>query len=227
MSEEPSVHHVETAVHGRYLLEPPTGGEPRGLLVGFHGYGENAAAHMAAIRRIPGAEGWLLCAVQALHPFYTRAGEVVGSWMTREDRELAIADNRRYAAAVVRRLAAEQPAPRRLVFAGFSQGVAMAYRAAAASPIPCHGLIVLAGDVPPDVAADAPAPFPPVLLGRGTSDGWYDAGKMEQDLETLAALGAPVDACVFRGGHEWSDELYRAAGVFLERIAADGEPGSG
>ena len=76
---------------GRHALARPSP-----LLVGFHGYRENAASHMAMLTRIAGTEGWLIVAVQGLHRFYTKGGDVVASWMTREDRELAIADNVAY-----------------------------------------------------------------------------------------------------------------------------------
>src|SRR5437764_4229265 len=85
---------VETPTHGRVLLVP---GDPRRVLVGFHGYGENADRHLAELRRIPGAAEWTLVAVQALHRFYNvKTQEVVASWMTRQNRELAIADNLAY-----------------------------------------------------------------------------------------------------------------------------------
>jgi dienelactone hydrolase len=83
--------------------------------------------------------------------------------MTSQDRELAIADN----VAYVRNVVAQFPAARRIVFAGFSQGVAMAYRAAAA--IPTTAVIALGGDVPPDVIPVARS-LPPVLVGRGVRD---------------------------------------------------------
>jgi hypothetical protein len=57
---------------------------PWPLLVGFHGYGENAVTHLDAVQRIPGVDRWLIAAVQALHPFYTRDQRVVANWMTRE-----------------------------------------------------------------------------------------------------------------------------------------------
>lgn len=87
--------------------------------------------------------------------------------MTTEDREEAIADNVAYVAAVLNAVRAEFASTGPLVFAGFSQGVAMAYRAAAFAA-PCDGLILLGGDVPPDVAPVA-STFRRVLLGRGTT----------------------------------------------------------
>ena len=214
--------HIATLVHGRYLVEAPA--DPTGcpLLVGFHGYGETADKSMEELRKIPGAAQWVLCAVQGLHPFYNRAGDVIASWMTRQDRELAIADNVRYAASVVAELQRTVPpsgqTSGRLAFLGFSQGAAMAYRAAAGGGHACHGVVVLGGDVPPELEArDLPA-FPPVLLGRGSSEEWYDAAKMEHDVEFLRRRNIDVRPLVFTGGHEWTNEFRAAAGAFLREI---------
>jgi predicted esterase len=208
---------IAALVHGRYLVEAPeAAGCP--LLVGFHGYGENAEKHIEELRRLPGASRWALCAVQALHPFYNRSGDVIACWMTRLQRERAIADNVRYVASVVAELKRELPVSDQLVYLGFSQGAAMAYRAAAGSGHPCQGVIVLGGDVPPELESHDLGRFPPVLLGRGSSEEWYDAAKMEHDVELLRRQGADVRPCVFDGGHEWTNEFRAAAGQFLEEV---------
>lgn len=204
---------IATRVHGHYLVEVPP--SPAGCLVGFHGYGENAERHLAELRRIPGAAGWALCAVQALHPFYNRQGEVIASWMTRFNRELAIDDNVGYVAAVVEEVRRELPDGTCVVYLGFSQGAAMAYRAAAACGHPCRGVIVLGGDLPPELAERDLAGFPPVLLGRGSSEEWYDAVKMERDVELLRTKGVDIHPLIFAGGHEWTDEFRAAAARFL------------
>ena len=79
MSEGVRERSIAATVHGTYLVQAPAeaGAGPAPLVVGFHGYGERAADHLAALRRIPGADRWLLCAIQALHPFYKKTGEVV------------------------------------------------------------------------------------------------------------------------------------------------------
>ncbi|HXO21607.1 MAG TPA: phospholipase [Thermoanaerobaculia bacterium] len=215
--------HIAALVHGTYLLErlPSIAGAPR-LLVGFHGYGESAERHLDELRRIPGASRWLLCAVQALHPFYSRANEVVASWMTKLDRERAIADNIRYVASVVAEVKRETGAAERLIYAGFSQGAAMAYRAAARSGHPCQGVIVLGGDLPPELAAGSLSGFPPVLLGRGNREEWFDEAKMAADIDALRRQGIDVRPVAYEGGHEWTDEFRRAAGEFLEQVDGPG-----
>jgi predicted esterase len=191
----------------------PQTAEPWPALFSFHGYGEDATANMAALQRIPNIEGWLLVAVQALHPFYTKNERIVASWMTRQDRELAIADNIRYVTTVVEAVRREfKTAVPSTVFAGFSQGVAMAYRAAA--NVAAAGVVVLAGDVPPDVTQK----LPEILIGRGRSDDWYTEATMTADLSRLRDLAQRVETCVFDGGHEWTDEFATAVGVFMNRL---------
>jgi len=210
--------HIATLVHGRFLVEAPA--DPAGcpLLVGFHGFGETADKSLEELRKIPGAAQWVLCAVQGLHPFYNRTGDVIASWMTRQDRELAIADNIRYAASVVAEMQRTLPVSGRLAFLGFSQGAAMAYRAAAGSGHACHGVVVLGGDVPPELETRDLGLFPPVLLGRGSSEEWYDAAKMEHDVELLRRKNIDVRPLVFTGGHEWTNEFRAAAGTFLREV---------
>ena len=212
---------IETVVHGRYLVQVPRTPGPWPALFTFHGYGEDAATNMLAVQRIPGVDAWLIVAVQALHPFYAKNERIVASWMTRQDREHAIADNIGYVRAAVAAAAREFPVTSSIVFAGFSQGVAMAYRAAA--HIPAAGVIALAGDVPPDVAAAQPVRptatiLPHVLIGRGTTDNWYTEEKMAADITRLTVLAASVETSVFDGGHEWTDAFAAAAGAFLTRL---------
>jgi predicted esterase len=211
---------IETGVHGRYLLRVPRTPGPWPVLYSFHGYGEDAATNLTAVERIPGVDDWLVVAVQALHPFYAKNERVVASWMTRQDRELAIADNLRYVRAVVDAVARECHVTSSMVFAGFSQGVAMAYRAAAS--IPAAAVIALAGDVPPDLTSMSHSPnrpvLPHVLIGRGTADGWYTEEKMAADAARLKELASHVETCVFTGGHEWTDAFAEAAGAFLTRL---------
>jgi predicted esterase len=218
---EPSVHTIAATVHGRYLVRP-TEAPPVGLLVGCHGYAQTAGGFASDLKRIPGVDRWLLVSVQGLHRFYTRTENVVASWMTSQDRELMIADNIAYVRQVVAQVRADQAAaltpPPPLVFLGFSQGVAMAFRAAADHVAHCAGIVALGGDVPPDVRASA-ATLPPVLLGRGRAEEWYTAERMASDIAWLRGIGADLTICEFDGGHEWTSEFQVATAAFLHRLA--------
>ena len=199
---------IETPAHGRVLHEARN---VEHLIVGFHGYAERAETHLEQLHKIEGTAGWSLAAVQSLNRFYTRAGDIVGNWMTSLARELAIADHVDY----VRRVVAAVPPAKTLVFFGFSQGGAMAARAAAA--IPCAGLIILGGDLPPDVKVES-VRLPPLLLARGTSDDWYTEEKFKNDLNFLERRKAAHQTLVFEGGHEWTDAFRAAATEFLNAL---------
>ena len=217
----PETRFLPARVHGRYLVEAPRAGGATVLLVGFHGYGERAEQCLEQLRQIPGAEAMALVAVQSLHLFYTKARDVVGSWMTSLGREHAISDNVAYVADVVTRVRAERAPETPLVYAGFSQGAAVAYRSAARAGHACHGIIALGSDMPPDVGDDPSVRLPPVLIGRGRTDGWFTEEKLEGDLRRLDRMGTPVRHLVFEGGHEWTPAFREAAGEFLREIAGE------
>ena len=93
-----------------------------GRLSRLHGARER---HLAALRRIAGADDWLIVAVQGLHRFCDpKHQSVVASWMTSQDRELAIADNLAYVGAVVDQVTRDHDTARPFVYAGFSHTVA-------------------------------------------------------------------------------------------------------
>jgi poly(3-hydroxybutyrate) depolymerase len=130
----------------------------RGVLAGFHGYTENAAIQLARLDEMAGADAWTIVSIQGLHRFYRhRTQDIAASWMTREDRETAIADNIAYVTTALE--VAPDEAARRVVYAGFSQGVAMAFRAACRGRAPAAGVMAVGGDVPPELLADAASAF--------------------------------------------------------------------
>ncbi len=210
---------IAAQTHGRYLVRPPAAPGPAALLVGFHGYAQSAEQHMDDLRRLPGAPAHWLVAVQALHLFYTRADAVVGSWMTRLEREHAIADNTAYVAQVVAGVRAEFAVTAPLVYAGFSQGASMAYRAAALAGHACAGVIALGGDLPPDLCEDDVARLPRVLIGRGLDDAWFGDRTLQRDAERLRRAGVSVQVATFEGGHEWSAAFEAEAGAFVCELA--------
>jgi predicted esterase len=211
--------NIPTTIHGRYIVEPSTAPQSP-LLAGFHGYGERAEDELQRLNSIPGAEHWLRVAVQGLHRFYRRStGDVVGSWMTKQDRELAIADNGAYVSLVIESVAEEWFASSILVVSGFSQGVAMAFRAAANSARDVRGVIACGGDIPPELDRNSLAKIPAVIIGRGSRDQWYTEEKLTADQGRLRDAGVHVEIVRFDGGHEWPLEFSQAAGRFLGALS--------
>ena len=187
--------------------------------MGLHGYGQNAEAMLDELRRIPGAHAWRLVSVQGLHRFYTRGDQaVVASWMTREDRDDAIADNIKYVNRAIDAVLSEPLNPGTseptIVFLGFSQGASMAARAAARGHHRAAGLIMLGGDIPPEIKDDPSIELPPVLIGCGDQDKWYGA-RVDSDVAFLKARRIPHELIRFAGGHEFTDEFRTAIGRWI------------
>lgn len=209
-------HCVKTTTHGRYLVRQPDV-QPAPVLLGFHGYAERAEVQLDRLRAIPGAERWCLVSIQGLHRFYQpRTNDVVASWMTRQDRELAIVDNVAYVTAVLEMVTTEYGIRPPLVLAGFSQGVSMAFRAAVhATPDPA-AVMAVGGEVPPELGSEALRHISAALICRGTLDALYSAEQFTRDIERLREGGVSVSHHEFGGGHEWSHEMSDAAACFLE-----------
>ena len=215
---ETKIIRIATQIHGRIMVREASE-SPAPILVGFHGYGENGDGFLEAVDKIPDIAGWHVATIQALHSFYDpKTGAVVASWMTSQDRDLAISDNITYVTTAIEQVRMHVDHRPPTAFIGFSQGTAMAYRAACSPNLQCDGLIALAGDVPADVEEPSTEPIPRVLIGRGKNDTWYDDPKLETDIARLTRMGSVVETCVFDGGHEWTDSFRAAAGVFLASI---------
>lgn len=211
------VHLVAAVTHGRVLVRSSRGAA-RGMLVGFHGYLEDADTQMRRLEAIPAASDWTLVSIQGLHRVYRgRTTEVVASWMTRQDRDAAIADNIEYVNASLD--VVPHDASTKIVYAGFSQGAAMAFRSAVRGRHGAAGIVGVGADVPPELLADPNTKFPFVLLARGTRDEWLTAAQVRRDLNALAARSGRVRAFEFDGGHEWNDAVTEAAGDFLESVS--------
>jgi predicted esterase len=216
MTTPPRLILIPTTTHGRVLVREGTGSD---LLIGFHGYAETADEQLARMGRIPAAANWTLASVQGLNRFYRgRTQDVVAGWMTRQDRETAISDNVAFVDRTVEKLRASCGERGRLVFAGFSQGTAMAYRAAVLGKSRASGIIAVGGDVPPELLADPGNDFPPVLIVRGERDDWYTQAKLDEDVAALEKRGVRVTAVVSDAAHEWTSLVDRHADEFLRNL---------
>jgi predicted esterase len=211
-----NISHIQTVMHGRYLVETPKGDGPSPLLVGFHGYGERAEDQMARMLGIPGSDRWVLCSIQGLHAFYNRYNEAGASWMTGLDRELRIKENITYIDSVIKELQHSLPVASTIVFTGFSQGTAMACRAALLGEYEPSGVMLSGGDIPPEF--DSLNRCKKMLMGRGSKDRFYPYSRWRRDIERLKKSGLAHQTCEFDAGHIWHMEFAKAAGSFLSEI---------
>lgn len=216
-----NAHTIAVQAHGRYLVDLPSHGSADGVIVACHGYGENAAIQMERLQALPVDLAWLRVSVRGLHRFYrNRANDIGASWMTSEDRDLMIGDNVAYVNAVVEQVLSEHSVGSGLVFAGFSQGVGMAFRAACGSRRPVTAVIAIGGDVPPELTHQHLEGIPRVLYGRGKHDSGYPAHQFTADQSRLQHAGVAVTPQVLDEDHAWSPAFSAVAGEFLRGLAS-------
>ena len=221
--DPPLLRHATTEVHGRYFVRPPRSTAAGSWLVGFHGQGQTGDAFLLDLERVPHGPGWLIASVQGLNRFYAGRGRaIVAGWMTSQDRELAIADNVDWVDTALDRIEQEFGAPRVIVFAGFSQGVAMAYRAGLLGRRECAAIVAVGGDVPPELKTAQPRAWPRVLAMTGARDDWYTPARLEDDMTFLKTVRHDARTRVLDGGHEWTDEVADSIGRLLVELEVGG-----
>jgi predicted esterase len=217
--DPPLLRHAATQVHGRYFVHPSRSGHPACWLVGFHGQGQTAEAFLADLQRVPRGPDWLVTSIQGLNRYYAgRTQTIVAAWMTSQDRELAITDNVAWVDAALDEIEREFGSPRAIVYAGFSQGVAMAYRAAMLGRRRCAAIVAANADLPPELKHGSNRRWPIVLASTGTRDDWYSPARLEADVEFLRGQGVNVRTLIHGGGHEWADALVQEVGQLLAEV---------
>ena len=207
---------IETPTHGRVLIDRPAE-RATAIVLAFHGYAQNAEAMLTELRAIPGSEAWALVSVQALHRFYSKGErDVVSSWMTRQNRDEAIADNVAYVDRVVKDIGNQFDELIPDIFClGFSQGAAMAYRAGLRGARRATGIIAVGGDVPPDVKDVPAARWPRVLVAAGDTDYWYTPEKVTADAAFLRTHGVAHEFLHYTGGHVFTERVHQAIADFV------------
>ena len=161
--------------------------------------------------------------------------EVVASWMTRQDRELAIADNLAYVAGGHRRGGARMPGRAASgacrLLAGRGDDVPRRGRVASR---PVDGVIAVGGDVPPELDAAALARVRSALSAAAHATSGIRQTIFERDVERLREAGVTRQAAgvrrrprvVRRGGRGGVGVSARAAAMIEIRAATAADAGA-
>lgn len=202
------VEHVVTTDRTARVYTLGALGAPDAWVV-LHGYGQRAERFISQFAAIAGDERAVV-APEALNRFYLdppRPGgppaaerRVGGTWMTRDARELEIADY----VAYLDRVATLVSHATRLTVLGFSQGVATAARWAALGTAPVQRLILWSGLVPPDLELGRLAERMddrPIEIVLGDRDDITRADTLDGSLAALRESGVQHQLIRFAGGH--------------------------
>lgn len=197
---EPKAHNLIVQRTARYFTIGGTSGQVTDILVVLHGYGMQAAKFLKDFEILRG-EGLLVVAPEGLSRFYRKGfdGDVVSSWMTREDRLSEITDQRFFLDRLYDLLLEAYGC--RIHVLGFSQGTATASRWMAGNSRVFSSLVLWGGDFASDV--DGPIQgVSKIHCVVGSKDQFISLPLFEERCVMLENKGFVVDRFVFDGVHE-------------------------
>lgn len=216
--------HITVQRSARYYVLGEISEQLREVWFVCHGYGQLASYF---IQNFAGLENpdRLIVAPEALSRFYLKdfSGRVGATWMTREDREFEILDQRVYLTNVyqtilqqVRSTVAEVAENKklRIVIFGFSQGVTAVCRWLFAekenASIIAHSLILWAGGLPVETNWEENKEYfeslHPVYV-YGDNDEFITDEKVQEQQQLWASSGIICPVVVFQGTHVIKPEV--------------------
>jgi predicted esterase len=211
-------HHIRVDRTARYYLLGAPGGHVRRLWFVLHGYGQLAPALLRRCEPLAGPDV-LVVAPEGLSRFYVAPinstnhaqAKVGASWITRDGRELEIADYVAYLDRLHEAIVRECPGRVELRLLGFSQGVATAVRwAILGAAEPPRQMLLWAGNLPAEIWTDAARTRlsgADLVLAAGDADPYLAPGDFDRTVERARAFGYRVRGVGFSGGHVVPPEL--------------------
>jgi predicted esterase len=217
MNEQSSVsqireHSVAVRRRARYYTSGTVGKETREIWIVLHGYGQLARYFLRNFSPLFSHERAFL-APEGLSRFYLGDdySRVGASWLTKEGRELELADQAEYFETILQAcLPDDLPNGCRVVVFGFSQGATAAWRLAAQSVRQASDLILWAG-LPPQTDDGAAAKSIPVPANRlwvalAPDDPYITQERTLAMEASLARLTITAQTHPYAGGHRIPSE---------------------
>lgn len=177
-----------------------------------HGYGQLARFFIRRFDVLDEKENYII-APEGLSKFYLGNDykKVGASWLTKENRELHLENQLVYLEEIYKNEISKIDLPNvKLVFLGFSQGVATVCRWAAKMKIPFSKLILWAGSFPADLTKDDLAFInnnPEIFLVIGKQDQFLSYVKIDEQEKHIIDLGLSPNVIMFEGEHEVKREV--------------------
>ena len=195
-------HHISFEKTGRFY----THGDPqkaKTLVLALHGYAQLARDWVDIFKDMDPSEFYIVCA-EGPHRFYHkgRQGQVVASWMTKEDRLNDIKDyiamlNNVYAEVT------QHGSFDRKVLLGFSQGGATASRWIELGEHDLDIFILWASVFPPDLEQKFVSPLDTTknYFVVGDNDEYFDRDRKSRQFRFLEEMGMNFELVNFNGNH--------------------------
>jgi predicted esterase len=176
----------------------------------FHGYGQLAEHFIRRFNILDGNKCFVV-APEGLNKFYLSENGLVGaSWMTKQNRENELENQRRYFDEIFTQYFSEIDfSTKKIVFFGFSQGVAAMVRCLIHKRLRIAKMIIWAGEIPKETNKDnLNLENVDVQFVIGNKDKYYSEAAIRTHIESFeAATGVVPALTVFEGVHEVTREV--------------------
>jgi predicted esterase len=204
-------HSIRFEYEAHYFLShEPTFKEKEIWLV-MHGYGQLAEFFVRKFKSLFSPE-ILFIAPEGTNYNYLEGfqGRVGANWMTKHERETAIANNHRLLDKLIGAFLEHFPEKPKIKVLGFSQGAATATRWASHWEGKVETLVLWAGGFALDLNLDeAKGKFSAteLILALGDNDEMITLENIQKQEELSSRLGKDVRRFTYPGGHELDPEL--------------------
>ena len=194
---------IETTKTARYFQMGEFTAQTENLIIACHGYGQ-LANYFLKWFETPSLTNTVIIAPEGLHRFYWEGfnGNVVASWMTKEDRETDIKDYVAFLDNIVTSLHLSNKI--RLTALGFSQGAATITRWADQTKHSIENLVLWSGVFPDDISLSSICGKVknPVQIYFGDDDQFYTKEQIDTLKTKLTALQTNLVFNIFNGKHK-------------------------
>ncbi|MEQ6121038.1 alpha/beta hydrolase [Reichenbachiella sp. MALMAid0571] len=207
-------HHLNISFKASYATLNEITSSTKHIWIVCHGYGQLASHFIKRFDVFDQQEHFVL-APQGLSKFYLKDYTKVGaSWMTKEDRETDLENQRSYFDVLLDYVFASIDLNDYEVhLLGFSQGVSTISRLAAYKKIPFTNLILWAGGFPPELTPkdfSFANPQAKLKIVLGDQDALFRMPKFQTEIDKAElALNRSSEFIRFDGKHEVSREVLK------------------
>lgn len=175
------------------------------LIIAFHGYGQAGRKFIYKFKGLDDGETLIICP-EGTNRFYWKnfTGDVVSSWMTRQDREDDISDNMNYINTLFEHITAQLNKDIEISVLGFSQGCPTASRWVSSQRPPIKNMILWAGQFAHDEDYHASKEYFDairIMFVYGNEDEYLIYGFKEKVLEKAKVSELELEVREFEGKH--------------------------
>ncbi len=204
---------IQFPYHAHYSVSHEPNFLEQEIWIVLHGYGQLAEFFIRKFQPFDSPD-LLFIAPEGTNYSYLNGfeGRVGANWMTKNERETAIANNHQYLDSLMGSLLSGYSTDPKITVLGFSQGAATATRWASRWPGKVDRLILWSGGFALDlVIEDGREKFSDteILIAIGSQDRLITPESIEKQSELIEKLGQRVKKIHFEGGHELNTELLK------------------